>query len=247
VGELGNSFLGEMTNLQYLYLGQTFFEHYGVPPELSTLSNLVELDISFTSWFGPLNSNPWSGLVNLEYLAMNGNVFKTTLPEELIQLPKLEYLYVVDSFLQGDLEWVSRMPVIRELWVDNNPLSTQIPESLSRASTLASFSAGNCGLTGAIPGSVGNLAESLTHLWLNNNALTSFIPGDLSKLSNLQTLILTGNEFNSAVPSEICFDLGRLQRMEVDSSAHCECCTCCGHDSFSVQRVGTRIWKHRNE
>ncbi|CAJ1955721.1 unnamed protein product [Cylindrotheca closterium] len=248
VGESGNSFLGEMTNLQYLYLSQTFFENDGIPPELKKLSNLIELDISFTSWFGPLNSNPWSGLFNLEYLAMNGNVFKTALPEELIRLPKLEYFYMVDSFLTGDLEWVSRMPVIRELWIDNNPLSgVQIPDSLSRAFTLASFSAGNCGLTGAIPASLGNLAERMTHLWLNDNGLTS-IPGDLSKLANLQTLSLKGNEFNRAgVPSEICFDLGRLQSMEVDASVPCECCTCCGHDNFSVQRIGTRTWKHRNE
>jgi len=247
VGERGNSFLGEMTNLQYLYLGQTFFENDGIPPELSFLSNLVELDISFTSWFGPLNSNPWSKLTNLEYLAMNGNVFNTTLPEELIQLPKLQYLYMVDSFLKGDLEWVSRMRAIRELWIDNNPLSAQIPESLSRASTLASFSAGSCGLTGSIPASLGNLADSMTHLWLNDNVLTSEIPGDLSKLSNLQTLSLMRNEFNGGVPSEICFELGRLQTIQVDSSVPCECCTCCGHNTISVQNIGTRVWKHRNE
>ncbi|KAL3941508.1 MAG: hypothetical protein SGBAC_004154 [Bacillariaceae sp.] len=245
-GEFGNSFLGEMTNLQYLYLGQTFFENDGVPPELSKLSNLVELDISFTSWFGPLTSNPWSRLTNLEYLVMNGNVFNTTLPEELVRLPKLRYLYMVDSFVKGDLEWVSRMPAIRELWIDHNPLSTRIPESLSRASTLASFSAGNCGLTGAIPASLGSLARTMKHLWLNNNALSSDIPGELSKLSQLQTLSLKGNEFNGVVPSEICFQQERLQTVEVDPSVPCECCTCCGHNGISVQSIGTRIWKDQS-
>jgi len=243
VGELGNSFLGEMTKLQYLYLGQTFFENDGIPTGLSKLSNLVELDISFTSWFGPLQADPWSQFNKLEYLVMNGNVFNNTLPEELVQLPKLQYLYVVDSFLKGDLEWVSRMRAIRELWIDNNPLSTQIPESLSSATTLASFSAGNCGLTGAIPASLGNLADSMTHLWLNDNGLTSDIPEDLSKLSNLQTLSLMGNEFNGGMPSEICSQkdaVGRLQTVEVDSSVPCECCTCCGHSSVSVQSAGKR-------
>jgi len=244
VGSNGNSFLGEMTNMQYLYLGQTFFEHDGIPSELSQLSNLVELDISFTSWFGPLQSNPWSQLTRLEYLVMNGNVFNTTLPNELIELPNLQYLYVVDSFLKGDLEWVSRMPAIRELWVDNNPLSTGIPVSLTTVSTLASFSAGNCGLTGSIPASLGNMADTMTHLWLNDNELTSDIPGDLSKLSNLRTLSLMGNEFVGGVPSEICSQkelVGKLQTVEVDSRVPCECCTCCGHGSVSVQSaIGTR-------
>jgi Leucine-rich repeat (LRR) protein len=233
VGDLGNSFLGELTTLKNLYLGDTYFEYAGIPSALGRLTNLVELDISFNSWFGPLTASPWSQLTNLEYLVMNGHVFNTSLPEELIRLPKLEYLYAVEGFVQGDLEWISQMPQIRELWIDGNPFASQLPASIGSATSLASFSAGNCELFGTIPLALGTLAD-MTHMWLNGNSLLETIPSELGKLAKLETLSLVGNFLTGAMPTEICSlrrPFGRLATLEVDAGVACDgqCCTCCSN------------------
>jgi hypothetical protein len=233
-GNAGNQFLGELTNLENLYLGGTYFEYNGIPSEIGRMTNLVELDISYVSWFGPLGASPWSQLTNLEYLALNGNVFNTSLPPELLSLPKLEYLYSVESFLQGDMDFVSAMPVIRELWVDSNPFGASIPSVLPQS--LGSFSACDCNLVGTIPPSLGGLSN-LIHLWLNGNNLTERIPTELGRLAKLETLSLSGNELTGDMPNEICTKrnqfLGNLQVVEVNTaSVTCsdDCCTCCSDD-----------------
>jgi Leucine-rich repeat (LRR) protein len=219
--------------LKNLYLGETYFEYAGIPSALGRLTNLVELDISFNSWFGPLTASPWSQLTNLEYLVMNGHVFNTSFPEELIRLPKLEYLYAVESFVQGDLDWISQMPQIRELWIDGNPFASQLPASIGSATSLASFSAGNCELFGTIPLALGALAD-MAHLWLNGNSLLETIPSELGNLAELEMLSLVGNFLTSAMPTEICSlrrPFGRLATLEVDVGVACDgqCCTCCSN------------------
>jgi Leucine-rich repeat (LRR) protein len=188
-----------LTTLKNLYLGETYFEYAGIPSALGRLTNLVELDISFNSWFGPLTASPWSQLTNLEYLVMNGHVFNTSLPKELIRLPKLEYLYPVESFVQGDLEWISQMPQIGELWIDGNPFASQLPASIGSATSLA----GNYELFGTIPLGLGTLAD-MTHVWLNGNSLLKAIPSELGNLAKLETFSLVGNLLTGAIQTEIC-------------------------------------------
>lgn len=237
VGDLGNSFLGELTGLTHLYLGDTYFEYAGIPPAMERLTNLVELDISFNSWFGPLTADPWSKLGNLEYLAMNGHVFNTALPDELVNLPKLQYLYAVESFVQGDLNWMTQMMEIRELWVDGNPFASEVPINIGDLYTLASFSAAGCGLVGTIPVVLGDLGHGMTHLWLNDNSLTGSIPSALGYLTQLETLSLVGNKLlTGSMPPEVCALRGQsLDTLDVDrTSVECDdsCCTCCSDEGF---------------
>lgn len=88
-GDAGNAWLGEMTNLRELFYGQTNFEYNGIPPQIASLTNLVEYDCSFTLYFGPLQGSTFSPLQNLEYLVLSGNSYNTTIPVEIGQLPKL--------------------------------------------------------------------------------------------------------------------------------------------------------------
>merc|ERR1712232_389593 len=85
--DIGNSWLGEMTNLEFLYFGSTSFEYDGVPTEIGLLANLKELDFSNTLYFGELEGSTWSNLSNLVFLVMNGNAYNSSLPSELVTLP----------------------------------------------------------------------------------------------------------------------------------------------------------------
>jgi hypothetical protein len=236
-GDLGNSFLGELTNLRFLYYKNTYFENDGIPSAIAKLTKLEEYDCSYTLYSGPLQGTIFAPLTNLVYLTLTGNTYSSALPEELITLPQLEFLYAGFSLLQGDFEFVHRMPKIIELWLDDNPsMKGTIPTTMGLASTLVSFSATNCELFGPLPTEFGNMLE-LEKLWLNDNHLTGDIPTELGNLYNLKLLSLQKNDLLGQIPDGVCFrrDWGKLEELKADCDddgvtpeVACSCCTCCG-------------------
>jgi hypothetical protein len=234
-GEAGNAFLGELTNLEYLYFGSTSFEYDGVPPQIGKLTKLKELDFSYTLFFGELNGAAFENLSNLKYLVMDGNAYNSSLPTQIVNLPQLEYLYVGFSFLEGDLSFLPQMPTIFELWIDDNPgLSGTIPTTIGQASTLVSLSVTNCDLSGPLPTELGQLTDMI-QMWLFDNTLTGTIPTELGNLVKMKILKLEENDLNGVMPDSVCGrrqPFGRLEELEADcdGAITCEeeCCTCCG-------------------
>ena len=238
-GDLGNSFLGELTNLEYLFYGTTSFEYDGIPTEIGALTKLKEYDCSYSLYFGDLRSESFEKLSNLNYLVMDGNAYNDTLPAELVSLPELEFLYAGFSFVEGNLEFMKDMPKIFELWLDDNPgLAGSIPTSIGDVQTLVSFSATNCGLTGTIPTELGQLTEMI-QMWLYDNDLDGTIPTELGNLIKMKIFNVQKNEITGSMPGEICGrrdPFGRLEDLEADcdGEVECTCCTCCGEDCIDL-------------
>lgn len=234
-GDEGNAFLGQLTNLEFLYYGTTSFEYDGIPTEIGLLTNLKEYDFSYTLYFGDITPGMWSPLTELNYLVMDGNAYNSTFPDDLIALPNLEYVYAGFSFLEGDLEFVTQMPKIYELWIDDNPEFTgTIPSNINEALALVSFSVSGCDLFGTIPTEMG-LMTDMVQMWMFDNRLSGPIPTEFGDMKKLQELQLEVNELTGTMPSEICSRLtpfGRLQELEADCDGAISCpetcCTCCG-------------------
>lgn len=242
-GDAGNSFLGELTNLEYLFFGSTSFEYDGVPPQIGQLSKLKELDFSYTLYFGHLDGAAFENLSDLKYLVMDGNAYNSSLPTQIVNLPELEYLYAGFSFVEGDLSFVPQMPKIFELWIDDNPgLSGSIPATIGQATTLVSLSATNCDLTGTLPTQLGQLTDMI-QMWLYDNAFTGTIPTELGNLVKMKILNLQKNELVGEMPATICGrrrPFGRLEDLEADCDGEItcdeECCTCCGEACIDLGR-----------
>jgi hypothetical protein len=240
-GDLGNAFLGELTNLEYLFFGSTSFEYDGIPSQLGRLTKLKELDFSYTLYFGQLKGDAFKPLTNLKYLVMDGNAYNSSLPTELIQLPELEYLYAGFSFLHGDLAFIPRMPKIFELWIDDNPdIKGTIPTTIGQATSLVSLSATNNGLSGPIPSEIGQLTDMI-QLWLYDNQLTGTIPTEFGNLIKMKTLNLQKNGLVGEMPSNLCArrrPFGRLEELEADCDGPIacdeQCCTCCGMECIDL-------------
>ena len=64
-GDEGNAWLGDLTNLEYLYYGTTNFEYNGIPSQISKLTKLIEYDFSYTLYFGELKDGDLKGLNSL--------------------------------------------------------------------------------------------------------------------------------------------------------------------------------------
>lgn len=169
-----DDWLGQMTSLKSLFYGQTnFVSNQGVPSSISKLTKLEEYDCSYAKFKGPLAGETFAALSNLNYATMSGNSFGSSVPTELVSLPDLEFLYLQDTMLTGDLSFISHMANSKmvEFWMDNNPgVSGSIPSEIGLISTLQSLSFVNCSLTGTLPSELSNVR--MKQMWCESNDIT---------------------------------------------------------------------------
>jgi Leucine-rich repeat (LRR) protein len=197
------------------------------------------LDISNTLYTsGPIRGEAFQGLNSLEYLDIAENTYTSSIPLELSNLPKLEFLYMDNISFQGiqlTLDFMLPMKEIRELWMDGTKVEGGIPTEIGNLLSLASFSAANSSLTGGIPSEMGNLIF-LDRLWLDQNLLTGRIPQEFGNLGRLSIFHVEGNQLSGSMPSEVC-DIGAENEVEIGADCaaessqallECSCCTCCG-------------------
>jgi hypothetical protein len=104
VGDEGNAWLGELTNLEYLFYGTNGFQYDGIPTHINRLKKLLEYDCSYNLYFGPLTSNNFVDMPLLNYLSLGGNAYNTSIPETILSLSNLGWLYMEDCFLEGRLD-----------------------------------------------------------------------------------------------------------------------------------------------
>ena len=115
-----------------------------------------EYDCSYTLYRGPLLGESFVGLDSLEYLALGGNSYDSTVPPEIASLPSLKRLYLEDSLLKGSLDFVENMDSMSELWLDYNNFDGTIPTTIGTVATLGSLSLSNNDLSGTIPREIAN-------------------------------------------------------------------------------------------
>ena len=130
--------------------------------------------------------------------------FEGTIPESLLNLPKLYDFRINKNSLTGQIPETKKAGVLELLYLDSNKLTGFIPPSLSRHERLASLRLFSNGLIGAIPSELSALT-SLDHLSLEFNQLQGTIPHELLVLlTHLSEFYLQGNaELSGTIPSQI--------------------------------------------
>ncbi|GAB2240859.1 hypothetical protein Droror1_Dr00021377 [Drosera rotundifolia] len=215
--------LGHLVNLRYLNLSQSRL--YGqVPIEVSTLSNLISLDLS-------LNLEPPSGfqlltlqhpnlatlvknLTALEVLRLSEVNISSPFPEIIANLTSLRCLRLVNCGLHGLFpEDVFLLPGLQVLSLDENTyLSGYFPEFQS-TSKLSLLSVENTGFYGRLPTSIGNL-QSLEILDLSTCNFEGLIPASLGQLSQLIYLDLSSNSLFGEIPLSL-YNLTQLSYLDL--------------------------------
>jgi hypothetical protein len=196
---------------EFLYLGVT-----GFAGELPILpSGLIEVDFAFCLIDGGLTDAAFAQATLLEYVNLGGNAFNASVPAVFGTFANLEFFYVSDCFISGDLSYMNGMPSIFEHWNDVNPgLSGQIFDFIGDLSTLQSFSVTQSSLTGTIPASLGQLVD-MQQMWFYGNLLVGQIPAELALLRRMGTLQLEGNSFTGVMPAAVCTNTGFLGTLDI--------------------------------
>ncbi|KAK4484214.1 hypothetical protein RD792_011436 [Penstemon davidsonii] len=212
-GEMPQSIFN-LSRLEHLSLAEnelsgklpSFFIERGLP-------NLKELYLAYNRFSGRI-PNSISNLSNLNVLDFYSNSFSGHIPITLGNLHNLEILNLATNQFTNDLSVheenfltsLANCSYLKVLWIFNNIIIGLLPKSTGSgnlSTSLESFIASSCRISGTIPNEIGNLSN-LIWLDLGDNELNGIIPPTLGKLENLQSLDLSGNKLQGSMPNSFC-------------------------------------------
>ena len=159
-------------------------------PQISKMSELVELDLSINKLTGEIPLELYT-MKSLQQFILYDNQFTGGLPQK-ISMPSLATFLVFFNQLVGALPNVWDTPNLVNLDLGHNQFSGPLPDAIGSLKHLQALYIDYCeGINGTVPESYGNLL-SLTDISLARDNLTNYtIPQSWSRFSNLGYLQLS--------------------------------------------------------
>ncbi|WOG97320.1 hypothetical protein DCAR_0416660 [Daucus carota subsp. sativus] len=183
--------IGNLTNLKHLYLGTNVI-HGEIPLQIGNLRSL-------------------------EHLRMGSNFLTGPVPSTLFNISSLETINLSRNKLSGvlssDIQW--NLPLLRDLNLQTNLLTGQIPSGLWGCKLLQMLSLAENSFTGSISKQIGNLTllkglnldtNNFTGTykiqWLSVHILAGVLPAEIGYL-NLELLFVPSNKLSGEIPYEV--------------------------------------------
>ncbi|KAK0584710.1 hypothetical protein LWI29_017466 [Acer saccharum] len=218
--------LANLTNLTYLNLSNAGFAGQ-IPIEISNLARLDSLDLSTLSF-------PGTALLKLENPKLKVLVQDLTLLTELYldgvnisangnewcqalssSLTNLQVLSLSTCFLSGPIHPdLVNLRLLSEIRLDQNNLSTTVPDFFADFSNLKSLRFSSCGLNGNFPEKIFQVQTLETLDLSNNKLLRGSVPHILMNKS-LRTLMLRDTNFSGNTLPHSIGNIKHLSRIEL--------------------------------
>ncbi|KAK9999560.1 hypothetical protein SO802_019163 [Lithocarpus litseifolius] len=209
-----SSEFGRFHRLTHLNLSGSSFTGE-IPYEISQLSSLVSLDLSYNVELlikTPVWKRVIGNLTQLREILLDGTDMSSIAPNSSMMNLSSSFttLSLHQCNLQGTLEInIFRLPCIQTLDLGYNPnLEVFLPKSNWSSSSLKILSLSSTNFSGEFLNSIDSL-KSLEYLNINNCNFTGAIPTSLGNLTQIIYLDLSYNNFRGLLPLSI-FDLPNL-------------------------------------
>uniref|UniRef100_A0A2P2KVG8 Leucine-rich repeat transmembrane protein kinase n=1 Tax=Rhizophora mucronata TaxID=61149 RepID=A0A2P2KVG8_RHIMU len=173
----------------------------GVIPDLSPLTKLEVLDLSFINFSGEFPK--WVGnLAGLTALGLGQIGFEEgEIPESIGNLKKLTWLFLADCHLRGAIpESIFELKDLHTLDMSRNKISGKFPKSISKLRKLTKIELFANNLTGELSPELAELAL-LREFDVSLNHLHGELPVGLGNLKNLTVFQIYNNNFSGPLPA----------------------------------------------
>ena len=172
-----------------------------------------------TNWLTDNDISTWYGVTvfngQVTRLGLSRNSLSGNLPEELVELRNLEWLYLWGNQLSGSIpKELGNLTNLIRLSLNSNQFSGSIPKELGNLTNLTHLDLRDNQLSGSIPKEFGNLTN-LTRLSLHTNQFSGSIPKEFGNLTNLERLVLRSTQVSGSIPKELG-NLTNLTHLNLD-------------------------------
>lgn len=174
-----------------------------LPPSLSSLPNLLHLDISGNSLSGQIPP-AFGSFRRIQKIVLTGNFLNGNIPAELGNVTTLKSLELAyNPFSPGRLApELGNISSLERLWLSGCSLVGVIPDSFSGLSRLNDLDVSNNRLSGPIPSWIFRLTGIIQIELFNNSFTGELIPG-WSNLTELRRFDGSLNKFTGTIPDEL--------------------------------------------
>ncbi|PIN25577.1 Leucine-rich repeat protein [Handroanthus impetiginosus] len=203
------------------FLDMSHNKLYGVVPVLSSMYNLMIIDLRSNEFNGSLpllppaintikfSGNKFSGTItntcylrNLHVLDLSNNLFSTHIPQDcFINLMSLRYMNLANNNFSGEIPNSIDSPCfVSSLHLRNNSFTGEISRSLKNCNEMTILDLGENKFNGKIPDWLGESMLELAVLSLKSNHLYGRLPSSLCRLQNIQVLDISMNKISGTIP-----------------------------------------------
>ncbi len=185
----------------------------------STDGDITKIKLSQNNLVGPL-PNELVNLAKMDYFLVYGNQLNGSIPSYFDGFSELYFLSLGSNAFTGDLpSSIGNIATLRQLFL-HNLLSLNegaIPVTYGNLTSLEILYMSNSKRTGEFPSWIGNLTQ-LTQLQLNNNVFAEGpIPNGIGNLVNVVDLQIYGTHRNGNIP-DIFGGLTKIQTLHLSSN-----------------------------
>ncbi|KAK9209660.1 hypothetical protein WN944_002027 [Citrus x changshan-huyou] len=212
-----------LSQINYLNLSHNYI--HGEIPNLTDVSQLESLDLSFNNLSGPLplvsfsvyaldlSSNSLSGSIShflcdginqlkgMRILKLGENHFSGEIPDCWMNWQDLLVLNLANNNFTGNIPIsLGMLSSLQSLNLRKNSLSGQIPVSFQNCTKLVMLDIGENQFVGNVPTWIGIRFSSLMILNLRSNKFRGVLPNQLCGLTSLHVLDLADNHLSGSIP-----------------------------------------------
>jgi Leucine-rich repeat (LRR) protein len=244
---VGQELVGSLPSLTSLNLPSLTslnlsFNNFGgsLPSDYSRLENL---ELQYNQITGAIHFGFFTNAPSLRKLNIGSNIFVGTIPSDVGMASNMQYLYIFENLLGGQLPLsIYNLPLVefraqgnflggslsldslstnnawerqlQTLWLSDNGLVGTLPRALASFSSLRYLALGGNHFNGPLSSSLSQLSL-LERLDVSDNDLVGAVPSELALLPSLESLKLGLNQF-SAIPDSLC-TISALQPLELQA------------------------------
>ncbi|CAG7904419.1 unnamed protein product [Brassica rapa] len=197
------SWVGNLTRLVSLGLGNNNYQQGEIPKSLGTLKKLTWLYLARSNLTGTIPDSIFD-LTSLDTFDIARNSISGEFPVSITRLANLTKIELYENRLTGEIPpQIKNLTRLRELDVSMNQLSGALPRELGALEELRVFHCHQNNFTGDFPSGFGEM-RFLSSLSIYRNNFSGNFPANTGRFSPLDTVDISENMFTGPFPRFLC-------------------------------------------